>query len=74
MDRIVIEVGDNVARRWRNITPEVKQVVSQEVDQFLNTILEKNDEDIWPFLEELRAKAELKSFNDEILEQILNEK
>jgi len=25
MDRIVIEVGDNVARRWRNATPEVKQ-------------------------------------------------
>ncbi|MCE7040710.1 hypothetical protein [Dyadobacter sp. CY312] len=74
MDRIVIEVGDNLARRWRNATPEVKQAVSQEVDQFLNTILEKNAEDVWPFLEELRAKAEQKGFSDEILEQILNEK
>jgi len=74
MDRIVIEVEDNLARRWRNADPETKQKVSQEVDQFLSTIFEKKEDEIWPFLEKLRAKAEQRGFNDEILEQILNEK
>ncbi|HEV7378896.1 MAG TPA: hypothetical protein VGN64_03830 [Dyadobacter sp.] len=74
MDRIVIEVEDSVARKWRDAAPEVKQVVSREVDQLLNVIFEQRDGDIWPFLEELRAKAEQRGFNDDVLAQILNEK
>ena len=74
MDRIVIEVEDSLARRWRNADPETKRKASHEVDQFLSMIFEKKDDEIWPFLEQLRAKAEQKGFNDEILEQILNEK
>jgi len=74
MDRIVIEVDDRLARKWRDAAPEVKQVVSQEIDQLLNTIFEKRDGDLWSFLEQLRLKAEQKGFNEEVLEQILNEK
>lgn len=74
MDRIVIEVDDSLARRWRNTPPETKQKVSKEVDIFLNTILARNEDEIWPFLEQLRVKAELRGFNDQVLEQILNEK
>lgn len=74
MDRIVIEVEDSVARKWRDAAPEVRRVAAQEVDQLLNVIFEQRDGDIWPFLEKLRAKAEQRGFNDEVLAQILNEK
>ena len=38
------------------------------------SIKDKKKEDIWPFLEALRVKSEERGFNDDILEQILNEK
>ena len=41
MDRIVIEVGDGLAKRWRNTSLQIRQQISQELDQFLNTIFEK---------------------------------
>jgi hypothetical protein len=74
MDRIVIEVEDNLAKRWRNAAPEIKQKVSQELDHFLSNIFKKEEGEIWAFLEQLRSKAEQKGFDDSILEQILNEK
>jgi hypothetical protein len=74
MDRIVIEVEDSLASKWRDATPEIKQIVSREVDLLINKILKKKDDDTWQFLEQLRKKAEQRGFSDEILEQILNEK
>jgi hypothetical protein len=74
MDRIVIEVEDSLASKWRDATPEIKQIVSREVDLLISKILEKKDDDTWQFLEQLRKKAEQRGFSDEILEQILNEK
>jgi hypothetical protein len=74
MDRIVIEVEDSLASKWRDATPEIKQIVSREVDLLISKILEKKDDYTWQFLEQLRKKAEQRGFSDEILEQILNEK
>ena len=74
MDRIVIEVGDDLARKWRNTNPQTKQLISQELDQFLATIFDKKEDDIWPFLEKLRIEAETKGFDDHVLAEILNEK
>jgi len=74
MDRIVIDVEDVVARKWRNTDPQIRQEISQKLDQFLHIIFDKKEEDIWPFLEALRVKSEERGFNDDILEQILNEK
>ncbi|MCF0042847.1 hypothetical protein [Dyadobacter fanqingshengii] len=74
MDRIVIEVEDGIARKWRNTDPKFRQEISQKLDQVLSVIFEKKTEDIWPFLENLRIKSEGRGFNDDILEQILNEK
>lgn len=74
MDRIVIEVEDGIARKWRNTDPQLRHEISQKLDQFLNVIFEKRGDDIWPFLENLRLKSEERGFNDDLLEQILNEK
>ena len=74
MDRIVIEVEDGIARKWRNTDPQLRHEISQKLDQFLNVIFDRKGEDIWPFLENLRMTSEGRGFNDDILEQILNEK
>jgi hypothetical protein len=37
------------------------------------TMMDKPSDDFWPFLERLRAEAEKKGFNDQILDNILNE-
>ena len=74
MDRIVIEVRDDLARRWRNTDPQAKQKIAQEVDQFLSSIFEEKKNEFWPFLEQVRLEAESKGFNDEVLKDILNEK
>ena len=44
MDRIVIEVGDNVARRWRNATPEVKEEIGKDLEKQLDDILRIKNE------------------------------
>jgi hypothetical protein len=74
MQKIVIEVGINTAKKWEESDSETKQRISNAFDQFLNVLLEKEDEDFWPLLEKIRNEAEKKSFSDEILNQILNEK
>jgi len=74
MDRIIIEVEDNTAKKWRYTNPNTKKRISEKVEQILNILMEKEQEDFWPFLEKVREQAEKKGFNDEILNQILSEK
>lgn len=74
MERIEFEVNDDTAKKWRYTNPEIKQRIEKEMDQLLQIILDKQEDTFWPFLEELRSKAEQNGFNDDILEQILNDK
>ncbi len=74
MDRIVIEVADATAKRWWYKTPEARQNIAQEMDKLLQIILEKSNDEFWPFMDSIRSKAESKGFNDNILQEILDEK
>ncbi|WP_262246023.1 hypothetical protein [Parapedobacter soli] len=73
MERIVLEVRENTAKKWQHVAPKAKQRIYEEVDRFLNVILEKQPDDLWPFLEKLRADADRKGFNDAILDEIVND-
>ncbi|GAB3698556.1 hypothetical protein GCM10027592_23720 [Spirosoma flavus] len=73
MDRIILEVANDTARKWRYSNPQIRQRISEKFDQLLNDLLDKQEDDLWPFLEKIRAEAEEKGFSDEILAQILNE-
>lgn len=74
MDRIILEVNNDTARKWRYVNQQTKQQISQKFDWLLNSLLDKQEDDIWAFLEKLRTEADQKGFSDEILTQILNEK
>lgn len=74
MEKIMIEVDKNTAKKWEESDSATKQRISDAFDKFLNVLLNKEEEDFWPFLEKIREEAEKKGFSDEILNQILNEK
>lgn len=74
MERIVIEVDNITAKKWRYTSPEAKQRLSKKIELILKSIMDKGDDDLWPFLEKLRKEADKEGFNDDILNQILSEK
>lgn len=74
MERIVLEVGDATAKKWQYVEPKTKQRIYKTMDRILNSLLDRQAVDLWQFLEKVRAEAEKKGFNDDILDEILNEK
>ncbi len=74
MERIVLEVTDQVARNWRYSTEKKRK----EVLNTINTVLQaafkkKNEDDFLEFIREVQDKAEKRGLTEEILNDILNE-
>ena len=73
MEKISIEVNEKLAQRWRQVESQEKQKISRDIERILEIAMGKNEEDLWPFLENIRLEAERKGFNDQVLDEILNE-
>lgn len=73
MEKIVLEVSEQTARQWRNKPTMVRKRLAEQMNLILQSALDKEQDDLWPFLESIRSKAEKKRFNDEILATILEE-
>ncbi|REA60735.1 hypothetical protein DSL64_14495 [Dyadobacter luteus] len=74
MDRIVIEVEDRVARKWRDAAPEVKDQVGKDLGKKLDEILDGNRERDLDFnLKLARQEAASNGLTEEILQKLLNE-
>ncbi len=73
MERIVIEVDEITGKRWKYASPEIRRKLAEEVGKIMKAALNKTEDDFWPFLENIRKKAEDKGFSDDILNQILGE-
>lgn len=72
MEKITIEVNADVAKKWLNTPVRLrKRLENQLISGIKNSDNIKND--FWHFLENERKKADKKGFNDEILNEILNE-
>ena len=74
MDRIVIEVDDSLARKWRDAAPEVKDQVGKDFEKKLDEILHRykqNDLDL--NLKQARQEAASNGLTEEILQKLLNE-
>ena len=74
MERIIIEVDDITAKKWKYISTELRQKLAGEFRQIMKATLDKSEDEFWPFLEKVRKNAERKGFNDDVLTQILGEK
>ncbi|MDP9081275.1 MAG: hypothetical protein M3O71_28010 [Bacteroidota bacterium] len=72
MERIVLEVDDNVARAWRTASVKLKQEIGNIMNKQIATIIDKKEEkDIIPFLNELRSEMAEKGLTQDILDDIL---
>lgn len=74
MERIVLEVDDDVAKAWRMASGKLKQEIGEIMNKQIATIIDKKEEkDIIQFLNELRKEMAEKGLTQEILDDILKD-
>ncbi len=73
MDRVVFDVDDLVAKKWRYTSTDKKKEITGIVNQMLNSALEKTDDDFWVFMDRIGKKAAANGLTEEELNKILNE-
>jgi hypothetical protein len=73
MERIVIEVDDDVAKRWGISSQKRKNRVSQQGNIILAKELADSKEEFLQYLSELRGTMRERGLTEEILEEILND-
>jgi len=74
MERIVLEVGDETARAWRNTSPKLRTEIGKNVEQLLNASLSKTQEANFELLlRDARQEAAKNGLTEEILDKLLNE-
>jgi phosphotransacetylase len=71
MERIVIEVDDETAKKWRLSSQKRRNKVSQQVNITLAKELADSKEDFLQYLDELRSKMKERGLTEEILEKNL---
>lgn len=73
MDRILLEVNDIAARKWR-MAPAIKKAkLAESIANLINSSLVKNDDDFWDFVDRISQKATDNGLTEEKLNQLLNE-
>ncbi len=73
MERIVIEVDEDVARKWRSSSQKQKDKVAQQVNVILAKELADTKEEFLQYLNELRNTMKERGLTEEILEEILKD-
>jgi phosphotransacetylase len=73
MERIVIEVNDAIAKKWRLSSQKRRNTVLQKVNITLAKELADSKEDFLEYLKELRSKMKERGLTEEILQEILND-
>ncbi|MCO5234957.1 MAG: hypothetical protein M9933_01710 [Chitinophagaceae bacterium] len=73
MERIVIEVDEDIARKWRSSSQKRKDKVSQQVNAILAKELADTKEEFLQYLNELRNTMKERGLTEEILEEILRD-
>lgn len=73
MDRILLEVNDIAARKWR-MAPAIKKAkLAESIANLINSSLVKDDDDFWDFVDRISQKATDNGLTEEKLNQLLNE-
>ena len=74
MERIVLEVDDNVAKAWNTASVKLKQEINSIMNKQIAGIFDQKEEkDIIQFLDELRGEMAQKGLTQEILDDILKD-
>ena len=73
MDRIVLEVDDSSAKKWRYASQEKKSQLNYTINRILKKAFDKDEDDFWQFLDRVGRKAEENGLTEEQLNKLLNE-
>jgi hypothetical protein len=74
MNRIILEVNDSIARKWRNSSYELRSKLNSFIGKQLDELLDKSEPaDSIRFFNELRHEMKKKGLTQEILDDILGD-
>jgi hypothetical protein len=74
MERIILEVGDETAKAWRNTSPRLRARIGKNLEMILGDSLSKASEANFELLlQEARSEAAKNGLTEEILTKLLNE-
>lgn len=73
MERIVLEIDSDTAKKWQNASLEKRKKLSNSLAQIISRTLKEKDEDFWLFVDRISQKATEKGMTEEKLAQLLNE-
>ena len=75
MERIVIKVEDATAKKWQNVSPEIKHYLEKNFEKQIDDILIKVKEHKFDMLlQKASDEAASNGLTEDILHQLLNEK
>jgi len=74
MERIVIEVADATAKKWRAFSRKRREEISQEIEiRLAKKLMANSKEDFIAFLDEVGETMRQRGLTEEILNDILKE-
>jgi hypothetical protein len=74
MERIILEVDDQVAKNWRYSSEKKRQEVTNTINVLLQMAFKRNEDgDFIQFIKEVQNKAIERGLTEDILNDILNE-
>jgi cell division ATPase FtsA len=74
MERIVIEVTDDIAKKWRLSSPETKEKITQRMRiRLMKELLKENKEELFKAMDRIARTAKENGLTEEILQEILAE-
>jgi len=75
MERIVIEVDEATAKKWRKVSPKVKNRLEKSFQKQIEIVSQSDKEaQFEELLNKAREEAAKNGLTEEILQQLLNEK
>lgn len=73
MERIVIEVGESVAKAWQDASDEQKRVISSKINLSLAEELMQSGTEYLKFVQELRGEMAAAGLSQSELDKILKD-
>jgi FKBP-type peptidyl-prolyl cis-trans isomerase (trigger factor) len=74
MERIVIEVDEETAKKWNQASPKIKEQLEKNIEKQIDILSRAAKEDeFFALLDKISDEAVKNGLTEEILEKLLNE-
>jgi hypothetical protein len=73
MDRILVEVDDISAQKWRDASEEEKSELNYTISRIIKKAFDKSEESFHEFLDRVGKEAAANGLTEEILNKLLSE-